>query len=106
MSLLLSPFFFYIYVYACTCTVSRFLVLYAFLKNVSLRKCAERSPISPIEKSTLGKITRHLPTRLRENYANCVNQLLEEASREYETSLRTGIALLDNVKRLSTIEEG
>jgi hypothetical protein len=56
----------------------------------SCRKCAERSPIAPMEKSTLGKITRHLPVRLRENYASCVNQLLEEASREYETSLRTG----------------
>jgi hypothetical protein len=55
-----------------------------------LRKCAERSPIAPIEKSTLNNITKNLPLKLRENYSNCVTQLLQEAAEEYEASLRVG----------------
>ena len=54
------------------------------------RKCAEKSPIAPVEKSTLNRITRNLPVDLRERYPACVNKLLKEASEEYETSLRTG----------------
>lgn len=54
------------------------------------RKCAERSPIAPIEKATLSHITASLPGKLRENYASCVTALLEEAAQEYEASLRVG----------------
>ena len=55
-----------------------------------LRKCAEKSPIAPIEKKTLSNITAYLPPTLRENYSNCVSQLLKEAAAEYEESLRVG----------------
>ena len=55
-----------------------------------LRKCAEKSPIAPIQKKTLNSITAYLPPTLRENYSNCVSQLLQEAAEEYEASLRVG----------------
>ena len=55
-----------------------------------LRKCAEKSPIAPIEKKTLNNITAYLPHKLRENYSSCVSQLLQEAAEEYEASLRIG----------------
>ena len=55
-----------------------------------LRKCAEKSPIAPIEKKTLNNITEYLPQTLRENYSTCVSQLLKEAAEEYEASLRIG----------------
>ena len=55
-----------------------------------LRKCAEKSPVAPIEKKTLKKITAYLPASLRDNYPSCVSQLLQEAAAEYEASLRVG----------------
>ena len=55
-----------------------------------LRKCAEKSPVAPIEKKTLKNITAYLPANLRDNYPNCVSQLLQEAAEEYEASLRIG----------------
>ena len=55
-----------------------------------LRKCAEKSPIAPIQTKTLNSITAYLPPTLRENYSNCVSQLLQEAAEEYEASLRVG----------------
>ena len=54
------------------------------------RKCAEKSPIAPMDGRTLSRITRNLSQSLRERYPACVSQLLKEASAEYETSLRSG----------------
>ena len=54
------------------------------LPLVKLSQFSKLTPMQSTEKSTLRHITENLPSKLRENYASCVSQLLAEAAEEYE----------------------